>query len=248
MSALDSIEGGRWAQRPIWSMASTAAEPGRSRAIPWNPTNELLAQIAGTGANSSPADRFPRRSDPASRARRGAAGGRGSGRTDQGPPSPASMVYAVPSHAPRPIAVLRRGEVEQPGEPVGPGTLSCLPGLGSHLPRPISAGTRAPAARRWPTGSPAGERADLAVDRQPPLALPLRPRAGRHAQRLRPQRLAADAPRTARLAGGRAPRQGRPVAQGAAPADRLQRRVSPGVARRRRLGAGSTPTTASSGG
>jgi hypothetical protein len=38
-------------------------------------------------------------------------------------------VYAVISHAPRPIAVLRRGDVEQPGEPVGPGALSCVPGL-----------------------------------------------------------------------------------------------------------------------
>ncbi len=40
-----------------------------------------------------------------------------------------NLVYAVQSHAPRPIAVLRRGEVDQPGEAVGPGTLACLPGL-----------------------------------------------------------------------------------------------------------------------
>jgi hypothetical protein len=39
------------------------------------------------------------------------------------------MVYGIQSHAPRPIALLRRGDVEQPGEPVGPGTLACLPGL-----------------------------------------------------------------------------------------------------------------------
>jgi hypothetical protein len=39
------------------------------------------------------------------------------------------VVYSVISHAPRPIAVLRRGEVEQPGEAVGPGALSCVPGL-----------------------------------------------------------------------------------------------------------------------
>jgi mono/diheme cytochrome c family protein len=42
---------------------------------------------------------------------------------------PGEMVYAVRPHAPRPIAVLRRGEVEQPGEAVGPGSLSCVPGL-----------------------------------------------------------------------------------------------------------------------
>jgi len=38
-------------------------------------------------------------------------------------------VYSALSHAPRPIAVLRRGDVEQPGEAVGPGSLACLPGL-----------------------------------------------------------------------------------------------------------------------
>ncbi|MHB1557264.1 MAG: DUF1553 domain-containing protein [Isosphaeraceae bacterium] len=42
---------------------------------------------------------------------------------------PGELVYALRSHAPRPIAVLRRGEVEQPAEPVGPGALSCVPGL-----------------------------------------------------------------------------------------------------------------------
>jgi hypothetical protein len=42
---------------------------------------------------------------------------------------PGEMVYAVRSHAPRPISVLRRGDVEQPGEAVRPGTLSCVPEL-----------------------------------------------------------------------------------------------------------------------
>jgi Protein of unknown function (DUF1553)/Protein of unknown function (DUF1549)/Planctomycete cytochrome C len=40
-----------------------------------------------------------------------------------------AMVYGIQSHPPRPITVLRRGEVEQPGQVVGPGTLACLPGL-----------------------------------------------------------------------------------------------------------------------
>jgi hypothetical protein len=42
----------------------------------------------------------------------------------------AGMVYAVLPREPRPIRVLRRGDVEQAGEPVGPGALSCVPGLG----------------------------------------------------------------------------------------------------------------------
>ena len=40
-----------------------------------------------------------------------------------------AAVYGIQSHAPRPVTVLRRGEVEQPGEPAFPGTLACLPGL-----------------------------------------------------------------------------------------------------------------------
>ncbi len=40
-----------------------------------------------------------------------------------------AVVFGIQSHAPRSIAVLRRGEVEQPGEAVEPGALGCLPGL-----------------------------------------------------------------------------------------------------------------------
>ena len=43
------------------------------------------------------------------------------------------LVYAVLPHAPRPISVLKRGDVEQPGEPAQPGTLQCLPGLPADL-------------------------------------------------------------------------------------------------------------------
>lgn len=39
------------------------------------------------------------------------------------------VVYAVVSHAPRPIFDLKRGDVEQHGEQVTAGPLSCLPGL-----------------------------------------------------------------------------------------------------------------------
>jgi hypothetical protein len=41
----------------------------------------------------------------------------------------ADQVYAVTPHAPRPIHRLNRGDVEQPREPVGPGALSCVRGL-----------------------------------------------------------------------------------------------------------------------
>jgi hypothetical protein len=41
------------------------------------------------------------------------------------------LVYAVVPHAPRPIHELSRGYVEKPGMLLGPGTLSCVPGLTS---------------------------------------------------------------------------------------------------------------------
>ena len=66
------------------------------------------------------------------------------------PRQPWSMPCA---QAPRPISVLRRGDVEQPGEPVGPGHLSCVPGLDPDfsLADPRTKGAAAPP---WPNGSP----------------------------------------------------------------------------------------------
>jgi hypothetical protein len=66
-------------------------------------------------------------------------------------PSGTGPVYSVIPHAPRPIAVLRRGEVEQPGELVGPGALSCVPGLDPALPSAQSGdeGARRTALAEW---------------------------------------------------------------------------------------------------
>ena len=65
--------------------------------------------------------------------------------------SQGALVYAIQPHAPRPITVLRRGEVEQPGEPVGPGTLACLPGLSGtfSLAHPENEGSRRAALAEW---------------------------------------------------------------------------------------------------
>lgn len=46
---------------------------------------------------------------------------------------PLSLVYSVVSHAPRPIYVLARGDVEQKGERIGAGALTCVPGLPSDF-------------------------------------------------------------------------------------------------------------------
>jgi mono/diheme cytochrome c family protein len=64
---------------------------------------------------------------------------------------PGSLVYAVRPHSPRPIAVLRRGEVDQPGDSVNPGTLACVPSLpGSFdLPDPGDEGSRRVSLANW---------------------------------------------------------------------------------------------------
>ena len=43
------------------------------------------------------------------------------------------VVYAVLPHPPRPITVLRRGEVDQPQEAVRPGALACISSLSASL-------------------------------------------------------------------------------------------------------------------
>jgi hypothetical protein len=62
-----------------------------------------------------------------------------------------SAVYGILPHPPRPVAVLRRGDVQQPGEPVGPGALACLEGLPAEfkLPHPDDEGSRRAALAEW---------------------------------------------------------------------------------------------------
>ncbi len=66
-----------------------------------------------------------------------------------GLPRPKQVYAAVPG-PPRPIRVLKRGDVEQPGEAVGPGALSCVPGLKAvfDVP-PDDEGARRIALARW---------------------------------------------------------------------------------------------------
>ena len=59
------------------------------------------------------------------------------------------LVYAVRPIPPRPIRVLARGDVEKPGEVVGPGTLSCLKELPSIFPESAEEGTRRAALGEW---------------------------------------------------------------------------------------------------
>jgi hypothetical protein len=61
------------------------------------------------------------------------------------------LVYAVVPHPPRPVHVLRRGNVEMPAEAVSPGGLSCLHGLDPdfHLSNPKDEGSARAALAGW---------------------------------------------------------------------------------------------------
>ncbi len=65
------------------------------------------------------------------------------------PRSPA--VYALTTHPPRPIHILNRGDVEQKRELVGPGALACVPGLQPEfrLANPNDEGQRRAALADW---------------------------------------------------------------------------------------------------
>jgi hypothetical protein len=65
------------------------------------------------------------------------------------PAGPAGTVYALVSREPRPIEVLHRGDVEQPGEPVGPGALSCVPGPDHDFADTSEEGPRRAALAKW---------------------------------------------------------------------------------------------------
>ncbi len=63
----------------------------------------------------------------------------------------AEVVYTVVSHAPRPIQLLYRGDVEQPREPSTPGALSCVPGIDADFVASADQveGERRAALARW---------------------------------------------------------------------------------------------------
>jgi hypothetical protein len=61
------------------------------------------------------------------------------------------LVYSIQQRAPRPINVLRRGEVDQPGPSSLPGALACMPFLPASfdLPNPDDEGSRRAALAEW---------------------------------------------------------------------------------------------------
>ena len=148
VAALDSIEGGRWGKRHLVDNFDSRRQlPDPSDAT----TAALLKQRSALEAQTHQAEQRRRRIqekllDPGKRAdlERGEAALRETERRLHSLPT-GQQVYAVVSRPPRPIHVLNRGEVEKPGALVGPGALSCVPGLTPIFALPDS---RAEGARR----------------------------------------------------------------------------------------------------
>jgi hypothetical protein len=150
VTALDSIDAGRWARSNLVDgFDSRHARPpdGDSAA---QMRHELLYRIRL--AERERARIVESLIDPSLRSERDAAQAEFVAIDAELKSLPSGpTVYAIRSHAPRPIAVLRRGDVEQPGEPAIPGALACLPGLPSTfaLADPASEGSRRAALAEW---------------------------------------------------------------------------------------------------
>ena len=185
---------------------SRRARPGRGRPGGEPPSRTARADPA-VESRPTPAGRRPDRPDLARRPRDGPQSNGRPGCADQ---EPAARRDGLRRAASRSAADLRaapgRRRAARRGGPARDAVLRAGARSRSSLSRIPRMRERA--APHWPTGSPArpitltwrsiANRA---------LALPFRPRAGRHAQRLRPEWLEADAPGPARLAGRRAPRR-----------------------------------------
>ena len=217
VTALDSIEAGRWSTKHLVDDYSSRARLGDVEAF-----KAALAKRQTLEAQT----RQARRRSGKRPSKNGLTRPTRTELRDDDPPNLAeidarlaalagcqAMVYAAAHRLrarrgaaarcpPRPVHFLHRGSDKTPGDEVAPGALSCLPGLPADfaLADPADEGSRRAALAHWITDPQ--QSADRAVDRQSRLAVSFRPRHRRYAQRFRPHGLAADASGAARLAGG----------------------------------------------
>ncbi len=132
VSALDSIEAGRWSTR---FLVDGFTSRGRRPEADDSAENLRCALLARLG------DAVRKRAETASSMispelhaeidRTSLAVSEASRALDQVPST--GFFYGPIPRAPRPIRLLKRGDVEQPAEPVGPGALSCVPGFESDF-------------------------------------------------------------------------------------------------------------------
>jgi mono/diheme cytochrome c family protein len=150
VSAHDSIEGGRWSTKALVDgFDSRAKRPAPSDASAMRRAELRYQVVTAEHERKRLADGLI---DPTLRADRDSTAAELAAVDAQLKAEPATdSVYAVQPHAPRPIFLLRRGDVEQPGAPVEPGALSCLPGLDFDF-KPASSedeGARRAALAEW---------------------------------------------------------------------------------------------------
>ena len=128
VSALDSIEGGRWGMRHLvdnFDSRNALPEPSDPAVALRTALEDRIAagELARTRERDAQTDAVTRAT--LARIETQLTGIARELRTLRS----TGMVYAVTPRAPRPIFLLARGDVEQKKEQVSPGALSCVPGL-----------------------------------------------------------------------------------------------------------------------
>ena len=142
VTARDSIESGLWSRTSLVDGFDSRRPlgAGTSATIPASLRQRLQAELGPTEAVRI-VEGFSRSSREHSAIR-----------AERASLPPPKQVYAPLPRSPRPIRLLKRGEVDQPGELVGPGALSCVPGLESVFEvNPGDEGARRAALARWIT-------------------------------------------------------------------------------------------------
>lgn len=148
VTALDSIEGGRWGREFVVDGFDSRRPRPDAGDLGARARHELLFQIQEL--EKSRGRLVDRLLGPSHGRERETALADLKGAVAELKASPVGEpVYTVRPIAPRPITVLRRGDVEQPGERVGPGALSCLKAQRSLFPDSVDEGRRRAALAEW---------------------------------------------------------------------------------------------------
>jgi hypothetical protein len=148
VSALDSIESGRWGMRNLVDGFSSRARrpaPDDPDALARHALLARLGDVERERRRSAEESITPEVREALSAARAEVDEARR--RLDSEPGT--ELVYAALPREPRPIHVLNRGEVEQPGALATPGTLACVPGLVPDFPADGPEGHRRAALAYW---------------------------------------------------------------------------------------------------
>ncbi len=150
VQALDSIEAGRWSKRNLVDGFDSRHMRPATDDVAEGLRNNLRFEIHRIERER--ARSLDALIDPTLRAERETAAAELAALEAQVQATPPTeLVYAAQPHPPRPIHVLRRGDVEQPGDEARPGALSCIAGLDFEfqLSNPSDEGSRRAALADW---------------------------------------------------------------------------------------------------